>query len=186
MEIDNMPAFDVYNEWLGGEIDRLYKEVGKPDVVKNLLTLHPLYRRYMATDGKIYFLFSHPWPTDNTLKKRYVSTGTKIKVGERVYLSHGTWETLVNRIGNLPRNAKVYGGIDVKARPVLGIGYICAGVMGVIPQTEREKLPLLINYTNNDAPFIASFTWGEQGHFPGIGSKHGNLLTSFLLIGGNK
>ena len=45
------------------------------------------------------------------------------------------------------------------------------------------KMPLLINYTNNDAPFIAPFTWGECGLFPGVGSKHGNLLTSFLVIG---
>jgi len=65
----------------------------------------------------------------------------------------------------------------------LAIGFICGGVMGVIPETEREKLPILINYTNNNAPFIANFTWGEQGHFPGIGNKHGNLLTSFLVIG---
>ena len=110
-------------------------------------------------------------------------TSTKIKVGEKIYLSHGTWETLINRIGNLPIHAKLHGDIGVGGAPILGIGYICAGVMGVIPETEREKLPLLINYANNDGPFIASFTGGEQGHFPGIGSKHGNLLTSFLVIG---
>jgi hypothetical protein len=55
--------------------------------------------------------------------------------------------------------------------------------MGTIPLGERERMPLLINQANKDAPFIAPFTWGEQGHFPGIASKHGNLLTSFLLIG---
>jgi hypothetical protein len=40
-----------------------------------------------------------------------------------------------------------------------------------------------MDQTNKDAPFIASFTWGEQGHFPGVGNKHGNLLSSFLVIG---
>jgi hypothetical protein len=44
-------------------------------------------------------------------------------------------------------------------------------------------MPILINYANKDAPFIAPFTWGEQGQFPGVGNKHGNLLTSFLVIG---
>jgi hypothetical protein len=48
---------------------------------------------------------------------------------------------------------------------------------------EREKIPLLINYANNNGPFIANFTWGEQGHFPGIGNRHGNLLTSFMVVG---
>jgi len=183
VEIDNRPALDVYNEWLDGEIGRLYKEVRKPDVIRDLLILHPIYRKYTSPDGQNYFLFSHPWPKDDTMKDRSIMTSTKIKVGDRIYLSQGTWETLVNRIGNLPRNAKLYGGIGVDAATIFGIGYICGGVMGVIPETERERLPLLINYANNNAPFIAGFTWGEQGYFPGIGNKHGNLLTSFLVIG---
>ena len=183
MQIDNRPALDVYDEWLGGEIKRLQDEIGKSDVIRDLLTLHPIYRKYTSPDGQVYFLFSHPWPRDETLEDRSVMTSTKIKVGERIYLSHGTWETLLNRIGNLPTNAKVYGGIGVDAKPVLGIGYICGGVLGTIPESEREKMTLLINYANNEAPFIASFTWGEQGCFPGIGNKHGNLLTSFIIIG---
>lgn len=183
VEIDNRPALDVYDEWLNGEIERLYKEVGKPDVIRDLLTLHTVYRKYRSPAGQDYFLFSHPWPKDDTLTDRSIMTSTKIKVGERIYLSHGTWETLANRIANLPQNAKLYGGINLEKRPIFGIGYICAGVMGTIPDGERKKLPMMINYTNNNAPFIASFTWGEQGHFPGIGNKHGNLLTSFIVIG---
>lgn len=183
VEIDNRPALDVYNEWLDGEIDTLYQQVGKPDVIRDLLTLHPLYRKYTSPDGQDYFLFSHPWPKDDTLTERVVMTSTKIKEGERIYLSQGTWETLVNRIGNLPEDAKVNGGINASTKPILGIGIVCAGVMGTIPENEREKLPLLINYENNNAPFIATFTWGEQGHFTGVGNKHGNLLTSFLVIG---
>jgi len=182
VEIDNRPALDVYDEWLGGKIGRLFEEVKQPDLIRDLLALHPIYRKYTSSDGKNYFLFSHPWPKDETMKDRSVSTSTKIKEGEKIYLSHGTWETSINRIGNLPRNAKVEGGIDVNKKPLFGIGYICAGVLGTIPDTEREKLPILINYANNLAPFIATFTWGEQGYFPGVGIKHGNLLTSFLVI----
>lgn len=58
--------------------------------------------------------------------------------------------------------------------------------MGIIPEKEREKLPLLINHATGGAPFVANFTWGEQDHFPGVGSKHGNLLTSFLFIAEQK
>jgi hypothetical protein len=182
VEIDGKPALDVYDEWLGGAIGKLYKETPKFDLVRGLLTLHPLYRKYTSSDGKVYSLFSHPWPKDSTLVERSVSTSTKIKVGERIYLSHGTWETLMNRVGNLPKMAKIHGKININAKPIFGIGYICAGVLGTIPETERDKMPLMINYTNNDAPFIAPFTWGEQGYFPRIGNKHGNLLTSFLVI----
>ena len=186
IEIDNRPALDVYDEWLDGEVERLNAEYNNPRIVRDLLTLHPFYRKYASPSGQFYFLFSHPWPKDSTLKDRAIMTSTNVKEGERIYLSHGTWETFINRIGNLPRNAKVHGGLDVDQKSILGIGYVCAGVMGVIPETERDKLPLLINYANNDAPFIAAFTWGEQGFFPGIGNKHGNLLTSFLVIGNKK
>ena len=182
LEIDNKPALDIYNQWLGGEIERLFKEVKKPDLIRDLLTLHPIYRKYTSLNGQDYFLFSHPWPKDDTLKDKTVMTSTKIKTGERIHLSHGSWETFVNRIGNLPKNAMIQGNIDIKTKPLLGLGYLCAGILGTIPETEREKLPLLINYANNNAPFIADFTWGEQGYFPGVGNKHGNLLTSFLII----
>ena len=181
-EIDNEPALDVYNMWVDGEIERLHKEIGKPDVIRDLLTLRPIYRKYTSSSGQDYFLFSHPWPKDDQMQDKSVMTSTKIKAGERIYISQGTWETLLNRIGNLPRNAKAQGRIRVNEKPILSIGTVCGGIMGVIPETEREKMSFLINYANNNGPFIANFTWGEQGHFPGIGSKHGNLSTSFLVI----
>lgn len=183
VEIEGRPALDVYNEWLNGKILRLHEEGAKPDVVRDLLILHPLYRKYTSSSGRYYFLFSHPWPRDDKLEDKAVMTSTKIKEGERVFLSRGTWETFVNRIGNLPQKAKVRGAIPIEQRPILGLGSVCAGVMGVIPESEREKLPLLINYANKNAPFIVNFTWGEQGHFPEVGNKHGNLLTAFLVIG---
>lgn len=183
IEIDGQPALDKYDEWLQGKIKKLYEENKKPDEIRDLLTLHPIYRKYTSPDGNSYFLFSHPWPKDDTLVEKGIMTSTKIKAGEKIYLSHGTWETFINRIGNLPRDAKIKGNMDINKKPLFGIGYICGGVMGTIPETERYKLPLLINYENNNAPFIAPFTWGEQGQFPGIGNKHGNLLTPFIVIG---
>jgi hypothetical protein len=182
VEIDNKPALDVYNGWVNGEIDRLREQGAKPDVIRDLLTLHPLYRRYKSPTGQNYLLFSHPWPKDDRMQDKSVMTSTQIKAGEEVCLSSGTWETLLNRIGNLPTNAKANGRIPVGTRPVLAIGSICGGVLGVIPETERDKMSFLINSANGNGPFITSFTWGEQGHFPGIGNKHGNLLTSLLVI----
>ncbi len=66
-------------------------------------------------------------------------TSTQIKAGEEVCLSSGTWETLLNRIGNLPTNAKANGRIRVGTRPVLALGFICGGVLGVIPEAERRQ-----------------------------------------------
>jgi hypothetical protein len=182
VEIDHQPALDVYNGWVEGEIDRLRAQGATPGVIRDLLTLHPLYRRYQSPTGQDYLLFSHPWPKDDRLQDKSIMTSTQIKAGEEVCLSSGTWETLLNRIGNLPTNARANGRIRIGTRPVLAIGFICGGVLGVIPETERDKMSFLLNAANGDSPFITSFTWGEQGHFPGIGNKHGNLLTSLLVI----
>jgi len=184
VEIDGRPALDVYNEWLGGKIAPLLQhDVAGADRLRDLLLLHPVYRKYTSGTGRTYCLFSHPWPRANTPEDKAIMTSTKIRPGERVYLSRGTWGTLMNRIGSLPRCAKSHAGLEATARPLFSLGFICGGVMGAIPENEREKLPMLINYAGGRSPFIAAFTWGEQGHFPGVGNKHGNLLTSFLVIG---
>jgi hypothetical protein len=183
VEIDGQPALDVYDAWLDGKIERISRQAAETDAVRDLLVLHPLYRRFRSPEGQDYFLFSHPWPRDSHRHDRAVNTSTQIRPGERVYLSHGNWGTLANRIGNLPQKAKVQGGLGVSARPFLAIGFVCGGVMGIIPENEQPKLVPLIDYANNGGPFIANVTWGEQGHFPGVGNKHGNLSTGFLVVG---
>lgn len=182
-EIDHRPALDVYDECLDGKMSQLVNELKDLRAIKDHLTLHPFYRKYTTSNGQNYFLFSHPSTKDKTLKDRRVMTSTRIKAGERIYLAHGTWEVLLNRIGNLPLKAKVKGGLSLYTKPIFGIGHICSGVMGIIPEEDREKMSILINYASDNIPFIANFTWGEQGHLSGIGNKHGNLLTSFVMVG---
>lgn len=183
VDIDQRPALDVYDTWLGGKISRLQRESANPALVRDLLALHPLYRKYFSPSGQEYNVFSHPWPADPTLQDKSIQTSTKIAAGERVYLSHGSWETLLNRIVALPGKAINQAGMGPERQPLLGLGYLCAGVMGIIPEKEWNKIPKMLNYTNHGAPFLASFTWGEQGYLPGIGNKHANLTTSFLVIG---
>jgi hypothetical protein len=182
LEIDHKPAMDVYDKWLDGDLIKLIKGGATPAEVRGLLNLHPIYRKYAAPDGTVYSLFANPWPADYTLQKKSIMVSVKIKPGERIYLSRGTWEIFVNRIGNLPQKAMNIGRIAPGTTPILGIGYICTGVLSTIPESERPKLPIMMNYTHNAAPFIAPFTWGEEGHFAGVGNKHGNLLTGFLVI----
>jgi hypothetical protein len=186
MEIDHRPALEVYDEWLGGNLRDYIDKVQDEKKLRDLLTLSPLFRLYHAPSGQAYPIFSQifpdSWPPGVSFKDKRMMTATKIKVGERVYLSQGTWEFLLNRISSLPKTAKLHGGISVDERPLFCFGYICGGVMGVIPEDEQQKMPLLINYGINHTPFIVNFTSGEQGLFPGKMLRHGNLLTSFLVI----
>ena len=184
LEIDHKPAYEVYDGWLGGEVTRRFQqEGGASHTFRDFLSLHPLFRKRQSSGGDTYTIFSHPWAPNKELITSGLNTTTDIKVGDRVYLSYGTWEILLNRIGNLPGNARKTIALAKEAPVALAIGTICAGVMGVIPEDERKKFPVLINHANARAPFIASFTWGEQGALPGVGFQHCNLTTSFLVIG---
>jgi hypothetical protein len=110
IEIDGRPALDVYDAWLGGQISGLFQEKARADRIRDLLTLCPIYRKVTSPSGEEYQLFSHPWPRDPTGQDKAVMTSTRIKPGERVYLSRGTWETLLNRGNAWPQYPSLHGG----------------------------------------------------------------------------
>jgi len=182
-QIDDRPAMDVYDDWTQGRISQMREQGLEVAEMRRQLLLFPFYRRYVAPTGQEHFLFSHGWPPCETPDDKTILTSTQMAEGERVYAATGSWDTLLNRIANLPGKTMARGTLSEGATPVLGIGYLCAGVMGIIPPTERDKMPLLLNKSSGGIPFVATFTWGEIGHFPGLRNMHGNLLTSFLIIG---
>lgn len=186
LEIDNQPALDVYDRWLGGEVTRMRDQGTSWHKVKDLLTLNPFYRKRVAPDGRTYTIFSHPWPVNKTLVGRAMHTSTNIAVGERIYLSYGTWELLLNRVSGLPLQARQAARLSERAPVCLGMATICASIVGVVPEAQRKMFPVLIDQSNGNAPVIAWFTWGEQGPLRGIGNQHCNVTTSFLVIGTDK
>ncbi|OGC00847.1 hypothetical protein A2V82_07250 [candidate division KSB1 bacterium RBG_16_48_16] len=177
LEIDSRPALEVYDEWLDGEVIKAM-ENGNENSYK-LTFLNPLCKRFTSPNQQVYFLFGVPSPKED----KTIGINFEVREGDRIYQSRGTWEILLNRIGNLPRIAKSNDNIGPETDIILGIGHFCAGIMSVIPETEKDKIPILINYGMDGAPSIVSFTAGEQGHFPGVGNKAGHLLSSFLVIG---
>jgi len=179
-EIEGRPAADVYDEWLGGNVRRLYLE--KPaQEVWGALAASPFYVRMRAPTGEVYSIFIHVWPTDLSFETKSLEIGKPLEVGERVHLASGAWETLLNRVGNLPRAARKRSEVE-QAVPLLGFGYVCQGVMDLIPEHEREKAPPLISASNGGAPFLAVVTWGEYGCLTGLGNCYGNLLSSFMVV----
>jgi hypothetical protein len=45
---------------------------------------------------------------------------TKTKEEEKIHLSHGAWQTFLNRIGNIARKAKLTAGIGIYRRLQFG------------------------------------------------------------------
>jgi hypothetical protein len=179
LEIDHRPAWDVYDEWLDGRLsEAARKSVSDAGI---LLALNPCYREFKASGGQVFAAFSHAWPTAKN-GSLLLAVSTSIQPGDRIHLSHGTWEVLMNRVANLPRAAKARGGLGIDDKPLFGIGFLCAGVIGVLPKAEFSTLPLMLDYGMNGAPYLAAVSSGEQGFLPGVGNKHANLSTGFLVV----
>ena len=184
VEIDGKPAFEVYDRWMNGEVSEFLESDHEQSEFRDFLSLHPLARLRKLPDGKTYTILSHPWAPNKSLITSGLTTTTDIKEGERVYLSYGTWEILLNRIGALPEKAIARAHSDQAVPVSFGLGYFCGGVLGTIPEENRKFIPRLISRSIGDAPYLGSVTWGEQGQLPGIGNQHCNLTVGFLVVGG--
>jgi hypothetical protein len=57
---------------------------------------------------------------DDFLKILSAMTSTKTKEEEKIDLSHGAWQTFLNRIGNIPRKAKLTAEIGIYRRLPFG------------------------------------------------------------------
>lgn len=177
-EIDHKDAVKVYKNW-----SRKSK-----DIVRDAFVLQPLYREYRSKSRPPFHLFSQPVVKTrkrNGKREDVLITGTEIKVGEKIYLTQGNWQILLNRISLTSANAKFNADINKNEAPLFSFLFICCGITSVIPDSFQDQIPVLIN-KENKAPFIASIAWGEQMYYPGIGYKHGNLHISCLVIGRKK
>ncbi len=174
-EIDNRPAAEIYNDWTGGlVIDEL--ETGGS--ILSDTSCYPL-AKIIKNEGKEYTLSILPLSinaTDHSLK-----VFANIEEGDKVMLMHGDWELLLNRALTTPTKALESENLS-KEDVSFGIYTHCAGSMLAIPEDERPKMPVLVKNAIGDAPFIGTFTFGEQGHIQGVGNIHGNLVNSMIVF----
>jgi len=179
-EIDGKPAADVYNEWTSGKVFGKYanQTSGKVTILANA-TFYPLAKKVVGVDNKTHYISIHPESVN--LSDRSISVFVNVSDGERVQLMHGTWEILLNRGQTTPAKALEKGNIE-KGETAFGIYIFCAGTLLAIPENERDKLPLLVGQTIG-APFIGTFTFGEQGFIEGVGNVHENLANSIVVVG---
>ncbi|MEJ7600107.1 MAG: FIST N-terminal domain-containing protein [Kofleriaceae bacterium] len=179
--IDGRPALDVYDEWVGGGLKEAMKRG------ENMLVwcaLHPLTRNVYGSDKgepvvKTQFLHPHPNPDQKT-EPGSLLVGANVTVGEVLNLGEGSWNILLNRFAQLPRQAKtVAENID----PIAGLFFYCGGALETIPRDHRGSMGYLVSQSmGHGLPWLGVFSWGEQGHVTGIGNLHGNEMASTLLF----
>ncbi len=172
-EIDNKPAAEVYNKWTG-----VAEELETGGSILSEASYYPL-AKVVKTEGKEYTLSIHPLSinaTDHSLE-----VFANVEEGDEVMLMHGDWELLLNRALTTPTNALESETLS-KEDVSFGVYTYCAGTMLAIPEDERPKMPVLVKTAIGDAPFIGTFTFGEQGHIRGVGNVHGNLVNSMVVF----
>ncbi len=175
-EIDNRPAAEVYNEWTGSTV--VAEELETGGSILSDASYYPL-AKIIKNEGEEYTLSIHPLSinaTDHSLE-----VFANVEEGDEVLLMHGDWELLLNRALTTPTKALESENLS-KEDVSFGIYTHCAGSMLAIPEDERPKMPVLVKTAIGDAPFIGTFTFGEQGHIQGVGNLHGNLVNSMIVF----
>jgi hypothetical protein len=143
-----------------------------------VFNINPLSGHYRS----IHYLSIHPLSVN--LSDKSLTIFANVEEGDEIQLMHGDWNLLLNRAHSTPQNALENGKID-KGEGSFGIYTFCAGTMLGIPESERPMIPLLVEETIG-VPFIGTFTFGEQGYLTGVGNRHGNLVNSMIIFGGEE
>lgn len=178
LELDGRPAFEVYNEWLGGKLNGVDLSVN-PSITVNS-TLSPLGRVRGKVHEIPYHLLSHPERlTDN----KGIRLFANVKEGENLILMEGTQDDLQVRLAEVVKWQIERAQLSIDDIAGVLVVY-CAGCMLALEGTNKingitEELKGVIG----NKPFMAIHTFGEQGRFfEGGESLHGNLMVSASIF----
>jgi len=178
-EIDNKPAAQVYDDWIGGQLAEILKMGKDRPSIEAKTVFYPLAKVIRGKSGETYHISMHPQLFGSSQKTLQV--GTNVQNGSQLLLMRGSWELLLNRARTTSLQATVRASI-LPRDIAFGISFFCAGTMWAIPEEERPKIPLLVKDALVGAPFIGSFTFGEEGFLPGVGNVHGNLVSAAVVF----
>jgi len=173
-EIDNQPAAEIYNEWTDGVISEKLETGGN---ILSETTFHPL-AKIVQNNGEEHYISIHPLSVNPPNKS--LTVFANVEEGDKVMLMYGNWEVLLNRAQSTPHKVMENNNI-LPGEAYFGVYTFCAGTMLAIPESERNKIPLLISTEIGNVPFIGTFTFGEQGPI-GESNYHGNLVNSIILF----
>jgi hypothetical protein len=174
LTLDDRPAADVYNEWLGGRLAR-YLDTGGNVLAETTMNPLGLPRRVGVANA---YVLVHPERV--IVPERALGLFADVAPGQEVALMTSWPEALVQRGAGVARSALARG--KLKAEEVVGgLMVYCAGCALAIRDRMPEMLAQLHSVVGN-IPYASVFTFGEQGNvLPGV-VDHGNLMASMLLL----
>jgi hypothetical protein len=174
-EIDARPAAEVYNEWTGGLITDVLPHGGS---LVPTAAFTPVGNPVGQVGGIPYFRLSYPV---EALRDKALQLFTEVRQGSEIVLMHGTPESLASRAGRVAAAAVESASFSVHEVKSAFVVF-CAGCMLAVQDRMQEARDGLVEALQG-APFLCSFTLGEQGCFIGGENRHGNLMIATLVFG---
>ena len=174
LTIDDEPAAEVYNRWVGG---LLADKLGDGGSILTDTTMFPLGIDSGKVEDVPHYMLIHP---ARILKNGGLSTFASVEVGTRVYCMHGNRGRLVERAGKVTAAAATAlpGGSTTVAGALI---VYCAGCMLAVGD-DMPNVAKTVAESLDGRPFIGCFTFGEQG-FMIDRNAHGNLMISAVAFG---
>jgi hypothetical protein len=171
--IDDLPAGQVYNQWIGGELADELRTGGN---ILARTTLHPLAISIEQPGEAAHHLLIHP---ESFTADGHLRTFCNVARGERLFAMQGDAARLPDRTGRVVSHALRQLGEDQPLRGALLI--YCAGCRLAVGE-RIDGVAAAVHEVLGDTPYLCAFTFGEQGSLGG-GNRHGNLMISALAFG---
>lgn len=172
-QIDGRPAAAVYNDWIGGGISQHLDEGG---FILADTTMRPLAVETGEHLGVSQYRLIHP---EAVLPGQALTTFADVSLGDRLQCMRGERHFLVSRAGSVVQQASA--DREDTGPPAGALVVYCGGCRMAIGAQE-QGLAQAIAQAIPDAPFLACFTFGEQGPLSGR-NTHGNLMISAVIFG---
>jgi hypothetical protein len=174
LTIDDEPAADVYNRWTGGLVSHKLRDGG---TILTETSLCPIAVDGGRCDGVTQFLLVHP---ESVHANGSMSTFCAVNVGDRVYAMKGDRTRLIDRADRVVQQAS--RALSHSTSSVAGALIVyCAGCKLAVGD-DIAQVAAAVAHSLGDAPFIGSFTFGEQGRLIDK-NVHGNLMISAVAFG---
>jgi len=176
LRIDDAPAAEVYENW--------YRACNGSPLPRDETFLHctaltPLGREAGEVGGFGLYALSH---VCSRREDGALTVLTDVAPGQRWHLMVGTRNTLASRAARTVESAMVMHGADVC---MVGgaLLSLCFGLVLTL-HDDLDQVWDSLRVAMRGQPFLATFTFGEQGCLLGDRAIHANLMISVLLFGG--
>lgn len=172
--IDGRPAAEVYSGWVAAQTGERFS----PESTPRDTALVPLGREVGRIGGFPLYALTH---VAVLRADGAIEVMTDVAEGETLRLMVGARTTLVARPARAVEAAITLQCADVCAISGGVIGF-CAGLSALLADDLREVQSSL-RTAMLDRPFLAPFSFGEQGSLVDDRAVHANLMISTLILG---